>query len=309
MTQLPLSDLDPQTDDGSPGPSAPRPSHGDSPRRRTWRAFRRNPLGMGSLIVMGIISVVALAAPLIAEEPSGYSADVLVPPSSAHLFGTDSIGQDVFAQVVWGARTSLSVGLGASALAIVLGAAVGVGAAYFRKLDTALGILIDVMLSLPVLPLMILVAALVGPSVSMLVVVIAVFSWPEVARVVRSQALPVVTLTYVSAAQVIGAPNHWVLVRHVLPAVTPVIAVSVVLTASRAVLAEAGLSFLGLGDPTAWSWGTILFNSQRSGVLSSAWWTALFPSLAILILVVAATLCSLGYNDARNPRTRGDSAR
>ena len=269
----------------------------------------RNPLGIGSLIVMTLISVVALAAPLIAQEPSGFSADVLAPPSAQHWFGTDNIGLDVFAQVVWGARTSLAVGLGASLLAIVLGAAVGVGAAYFRKLDTTLGIFIDLMLSLPVLPLMILVAALVGPSVWMLVLVIAVFSWPEVARVVRAQALPVATLTYVSAAHVIGAPNHWVLARHVLPAVTPVIAVSVVLTASRAVLAEAGLSFLGLGDPSSWSWGTILFNAQRSGVLGSAWWTALFPSLAILVLVMAATLCSLGYNDARNPRTRGDSAR
>jgi peptide/nickel transport system permease protein len=306
MSQFPVSPVDLSIGDEPPPPKRPRNA---SPRRQTWRAFIRNPLGTGPLIVLILISVVALAAPLIAEEPSGYSSDVLVPPSSEHWFGTDNIGQDVFAQVVWGARTSLAVGVGASVLAIVLGAAVGVGAAYFRKLDTALGIFIDVMLSLPVLPLMILVAALVGPSVTILVVIIAVFSWPEVARVVRSQALPAVTLTYVHAAHVIGAPNHWVLARHVLPAVTPVIAVSVVLTASRAVLAEAGLSFLGLGDPGSWSWGTILYNAQRSGVLSSAWWTALFPSLAILVLVVAATLCSLGYNDARNPRTRGDSAR
>lgn len=306
MSELPLSPVDLSSDDEAPPPKRP---HNASPRRRTWRAFIRNPFGIGPLVVLVLIAVVALAAPLIAEEPSGYSSDVLQPPSSDHWFGTDNIGQDVFAQVVWGARTSLAVGAGASVLAIVLGAAVGVGAAYFRKLDTALGIFIDVMLSLPVLPLMILVAALVGPSVSILVVIIALFSWPEVARVVRSQALPAVTLTYVHAAHVIGAPNHWVLARHVLPAVTPVIAVSVVLTASRAVLAEAGLSFLGLGDPSSWSWGTILYNAQRSGVLSSAWWTALFPSLAILVLVVAATLCSLGYNDARNPRTRGDSAR
>jgi peptide/nickel transport system permease protein len=291
------------------GPIHRRPAHDASPRTRTWRAFRSNPIGVGSVLVLAFMAVVALAAPLIAEEPSGYGTDVLAPPSSEHWFGTDNIGLDVLAQVVWGTRTSTAVGLGASVLAIVLGVAVGVGAAYFRRLDTVLGMLIDVMLSLPVLPLMILVAALVGPSVSTLVVVIAVFSWPEVARVVRSQALPVVTLTYVDAAHVIGAPNRWVLARHVLPAVAPVVAVSVVLTASRAVLSEAGLSFLGLGDPTSWSWGTILYNAQRSGVLGSAWWTALFPSLAILVLVVAATLCSLAYNDARNPRTRGDSAR
>ncbi|OZM77962.1 ABC transporter permease [Pseudonocardia sp. MH-G8] len=288
---------------------APRATSDGSPRQRTWRAFRSNPLGVGSVLALVFTAVVAVAAPLIADEPRGYGTEVLAPPSARHWFGTDNLGLDVLAQVVWGARTSVAVGLGASLLAIVLGVAVGVGAAYFRKLDTVLGVLVDLMLSLPVLPLMILVAALVGPSVSTLVVVIAVFSWPEVARVVRSQALPVVTLTYVDAAHVIGAPNRWVLARHVLPAVAPVIAVSVVLTASRAVLSEAGLSFLGLGDPTSWSWGTILYNAQRSGVLGSAWWTALFPSLAILLLVVAATLASLAYNDARNPRTRGDSVR
>lgn len=280
-----------------------------SPRRRTWRAFLRNPFGIVSLVLLLLIAAAALAAPLIAGEPGGYSAAVLQPPSAEHWMGTDNIGRDVYSQIVWGARTSLAVGLGASVLAIVLGAVVGIGAAYFRRLDTPLGMLIDVMLSLPILPLMILVAALVGPSISTLVVVIAVFSWPEVARVVRAQSLPVVDLTYVNAAHVIGASNGWVLLRHVLPAVTPIIVVSVVLTASRAVLSEAGLSFLGLGDPNSWSWGAILYNAQRSGVLASAWWTAFFPSLAILLLVVAATLTSLAYNDARNPRTRGDSAR
>lgn len=282
---------------------------GVSPRVRTWRAFRRNPLGTVSIAMLVLLIIVALAAPLIADYPRGYGDQVLAGPSTEHWFGTDNLGRDVLAQVVWGTRTSLAVGLGASALAIVLGVTVGIGAAYFRRLDTALGMLVDVMLSLPVLPLMILVAALAGPSVPTLVVVIAVFSWPEVARVVRSQAMPVVTLSFVDASHVMGASNRWVLLRHVLPAVSPVITVSVVLTASRAVLSEAGLSFLGLGDPNSWSWGTILYNAQRSGALSSSWWTALFPSVAILVLVVAATLCALAYNDARNPRNRQDSTR
>ncbi len=282
---------------------------GVSPRVRTWRAFRRNPLGTVSIAMLMLLIIVALAAPLIADYPRGYGDQVLAGPSTEHWFGTDNLGRDVLAQVVWGTRTSLAVGLGASALAIVLGVTVGIGAAYFRRLDTALGMLVDVMLSLPVLPLMILVAALAGPSVPTLVVVIAVFSWPEVARVVRSQAMPVVTLSFVDASHVMGASNRWVLLRHVLPAVSPVITVSVVLTASRAVLSEAGLSFLGLGDPNSWSWGTILYNAQRSGALSSSWWTALFPSIAILVLVVAATLCALAYNDARNPRNRQDSTR
>jgi peptide/nickel transport system permease protein len=136
------------------------------------------------------------------------------------------------------------------------------------------------------------------------VVVIALFSWPEVTRIVRSQALSVTRLPYVDAARTIGGSHLWIMTKHILPAVAPIIVVSVVLTASRAVLSEAGLSFLGLGDPESWSWGKILFNAQRSGALTVAWWCTLFPSLAILMLVVSATLLSIAYNDARNPKTR-----
>lgn len=266
--------------------------------------MRRNPLGVGALVVLAVLCVVALAAPLLADYPSGYGEDVLVGPSTVHWFGTDDLGRDVFAQVIWGTRVSIAVGLLASLLAIAIGVLVGVTAAYFKRFDAALGVVVDLSLSLPVLPLMILVAALVGPSVRTLVVVIAVFSWPEVARVVRSQALAVVPLPYVSASRVIGGSHLWVIRKHILPGVAPVIAISVVLTTSRAVLSEAGLAFLGLGDPNSWSWGTILHHAQRSGSLATAWWTTLFPSLAILLLVVATTLIAVAYNDARNPRRR-----
>jgi len=296
------TDVTPTLDTG--GTALPPPEA--APGRRTLSSFRRNPLGVGSVVVIALIAVVCVAAPLLAEYPSGYSAAVLQPPSAEHWFGTDALGRDVLAQVIWGGRTSLAVGAGASLLAIIIGVAVGVGGAYFSRLDAALGVLVDLTLSLPVLPLMILIAALVGPSVQTLVVVIALFSWPEVARVVRSQALSIVKLPYVEAAHIIGGSHAWILRRHLLPAVAPVITVSVVLTASRAVLSESGLAFLGLGDPNGWSWGTILHNAQRSGSLGTAWWTTLFPSLAILLLVVAATLASLAYNDARNPRTRED---
>jgi peptide/nickel transport system permease protein len=273
-------------------------------RAQTWRAFRRNPLGVASGVVLVLLGLVALATPLLADYPRGSGADVLASPTGTHPFGTDDLGRDVFDQVIWGTRVSILVGLAASLLAIVVGVVVGVLAAYFRRLDAVLGMLVDLSLSLPVLPMMILIAALIGPNVQTLVLVIAAFSWPEVARVVRSQALTVVPQHYVSAAQVIGGSALWIIRKHVLPGVAPVIAVSVVLTTSRAVLSEAGLSFLGLGDPNSWSWGTILHNAQRSGSLATAWWTTLFPSLAILLLVVATTLLSVAYNDARNPRTR-----
>lgn len=259
---------------------------------------------MASLVVIALLALMAVAAPLIAEFPGGYGRDILMPPSAEHWFGTDELGRDVFAQIVWGGRISMIIGFAASALAIFIGVGIGVIASYAPRLDPVLSMIVDVSLSLPVLPLMILIAALVGPSVQTLVVVIALFAWPEVARVVRSQALTVVGLPYVDAARTIGGSHLWIVTRHVLPAVMPVIVVAVVLTASRAVLSEAGLSFLGLGAPDTWSWGKILYNAQRSGALTIAWWQTLFPSLAILLLVVSATLVSIAYNDARNPRTR-----
>jgi peptide/nickel transport system permease protein len=287
-------------------PAEPVAADQAHPARVTWRAFVRNPLGVVSIGVLALLVAIAVCAPLIAHFPGGYGTAVLEGPSSAHWFGTDNLGRDVFAEVVWGSRVSIVVGVSASALAVLIGVTVAVAGAYFPSLDTAVGVIIDLFLSLPVLPLMILVAALAGPSLKTTVLLIAAFSWPEVARLVRSQALSVVSLPYMDAARVIGGSHIWIVRRHLLPALTPVVVVSVVLTSSRAILAAAGLAFLGLSDPSSWSWGRILYEAQQSGAMSSAWWMTLFPSLAILALVVSATLISIAYNDARNPRTRED---
>lgn len=273
-----------------------------SAARNTWRRFRREPLGMVALGVLVLLVFVAVAAPLLADYPSGYGDTVLAPPSGAHWFGTDSLGLDVFAEVVWGAQQSLLVAAAASLIAIVFGTLLAVIGAYFRRVDSVISVVVDLTLSLPILPLMILVAALVGPSTMTIILVIAAFSWPEVTRVVRSQALSVVRLPYVDAARLMTGSPVWIIRRHVVPAVMPLVLVSVVLTSSRAVLSAAGLAFLGLGDPNTWSWGRILYEAQQAGAMSTAWWLPLFPSLAIFLLVLASTLLSTAYNDARNPR-------
>lgn len=277
---------------------------GPTPAMRTWRAFYRNPVAMAALVVLAALVAIGVFAPLIARYPTGSGTHILAPPSAAHLFGTDNLGLDIFGEVVWGARNSLLVAAAAGALAVAIGVAVAVAGAFFRRVDTLTGMLVDLCLSLPVLPLMILVAALVGPSLETTVLVVAFFSWPEVSRVVRSQALAVIKLPYIDAARVTGNSNLRIIRKHVIPAVAPVIVVSVVLTASRAVLTAASLAFLGLGDPNSWSWGLVLYNAEQAGALQSAWWTALFPSLAILLLVMSATLISMAYNDARDPRSR-----
>ncbi len=276
---------------------------------RTWRSFRREPLGIISLVVMVVLIVVALAAPLLARYPSTYGSHVLAPPGRFGLFGTDSLGRDVYSEVIWGTQQSVLVAAASSLIAIAFGTIIAVLGAFFRWLDPIIGVIVDLTLSLPVLPLMILIAALAGPSTATIVLVVAAFSWPEVTRIVRSQALTVVRLPYVDAARLMTTSSLWIIVRHIVPAVTPVVVVSVVVTASRAVLSAAGLAFLGLGDPNTWSWGRILYEAQQSGAMSSAWWLTLFPSAAILLLVLAATLLSITYNDARNPRARALSSR
>ncbi|MFV0453331.1 MAG: ABC transporter permease [Propioniciclava sp.] len=277
---------------------------GERVSRATWRAFTRQPLGPISLILLLGLVLVSIAAPVLSAHPASYGPDVLHPPSGAHWFGTDSLGREVYAEVIWGTRQSVLVAVAASAIAIVIGTLIAVVGAYVPRLDTVTSMLVDLTLSLPVLPLMILVAALVGPSTTTIILVVAAFSWPEVTRLVRSQALAVVTLPYIDAARLMTRNPVWILGRHIIPAVTPVIVVSVVVTASRAVLSAAGLAFLGLGDPTTWSWGRILYEAQQSGAMVSSWWLTFFPSMAILILVLSATLLSITYNDARNPRNQ-----
>ncbi|SCL34440.1 peptide/nickel transport system permease protein [Micromonospora pallida] len=276
-----------------------------APVRRSWYGYLRQPSAALSVLVLVVMVVLAVFAPLIADEPSGAGPDVLQPPSGAHWFGTDDLGQDIFAQVVWGTRTSLVIGLAASVIAIVLGTAIGLASAYFRRIDAVSTVITDVMLALPTLPLMIMLAAVVNPSVWTLTLIIGFFAWPEVARLIRSQGLVISAMPYIDGARVLGATGWRIVTREILPAVVSLVIVSVLLTASRAVISEAGLSFLGLGDPDAWSWGRILLNAQRSGVIAIAWWQTLFPSLAILLLVLAATVAGMRFNDTRDPRRNG----
>lgn len=288
----------PETNQAVAVPAAP-PS-----RLGGLRRFVAKPTGALSLAVLLLFVLTALFGPLFVDRPGGLGSDILQAPSSAHWFGTDDLGQDVLAQVVWGTRVSLTVGAAASALAIVIGTALGLLGAYARRADAYITTVTDLMLSLPLLPLMIIVTAIAGPNVTTLTMVIGLFSWPEVTRLIRSNGIVVVAMPYIDGARALGAGGWRIVTREVLPAVVPLVVVSVLLTAARAVISEAGLSFLGLGDPDSWSWGRIMLNAQRSGVLSTAWWQTLFPSLAILLLVLAATVAGVRFNDSRDPRLK-----
>ncbi|MCL4516565.1 MAG: ABC transporter permease [Firmicutes bacterium] len=274
---------------------------------KNWRQFRRNPLAMFGLVILLSFIVVAILAPAITSFPRGYGQpDELVnPPTGKHWFGTDDLGLDLFAEVVWGSRVTMYVGILATGLALGIGVPIGLAGAFYKgRIDAILTGLTDIFLSLPVLPLMILMAAVMGSTLFNVAIVIGIFSWPQIARVVRGVTLATVEQPFVEAAVAMGSSNAHILWRHLLPNAVPTLVVNAFLTISRAVLSEAGLSFLGLGDPLQWSWGRILQNAQRNGAFVTAWWWAFFPSLAIFLLVISVTFVGTALNEIVNPRLK-----
>jgi len=284
-----------------------RARRGVSPWARDLAAFFRNPLAITGTVILVAIVLVAVFAPVLAPFPKGYgtAADILRPPSAAHWFGTDDLGLDIYGEVVWGARVTIIIGVLASALALLIGVPIGlIGGFYKGKADAFLTGLTDVFLSLPMLPLMILMAAVLGPSLGNTALVIGLVSWPQTARVVRGVTLSTVGQPFVEAAVSVGCKTGRLLRRHILPSAVPILVVNMLLTISRAILSEAGLSFLGLGDPLQWSWGKILQNAQVSGAFATAWWFAFFPSLAIALLVIATTFVGTVLNEIANPHLK-----
>ena len=260
--------------------------------------------GGGLLLAAGVAAV--LAPVLAPYDPRALVGEPLQPPSTAHLLGTNDIGQDIFSQVVWGARPSLTVAVGAGVLAVVTGLSVGVGAGLAGgKADTVAMRVVDLFLALPVLPLLVVIAALAGASRLILVLVIGLVRWPEIARVARGQTLTLRHRGFVEAAQGFGASLLYLLRRHLAPALGPIIAAGMVTVATVAVLMEAGLAFLGLADPTAVSWGLMLNRALLfPGLYYSALWTwwVLPAGLAISVVVLGLTLVGVGLEPTFNPR-------
>ncbi|MDQ3897186.1 MAG: ABC transporter permease [Actinomycetota bacterium] len=266
-----------------------------------WRAaagsFLRHPSGLaGSVLTMVIVAAGVLADVIAPGDPFRTVADPLAAPSRHHLMGTDNLGRDMFDAVVHGARTSMVVVTGVVLIASVLGLAVGIVAGYEGGwVDDVLMRLTELFQSVPRFFLVLLIVALFGAGLDNLIYVLALTSWPTLARVSRSEVLSVRDRDYVEAARSIGATDRRILLRHVLPNVVPTAMVVIALTGSRIILLEASLSFLGLGDPTVMSWGYLVSNAQR--FLRVAWWMSVFPGLAIAVAVLGVNLMSDALND------------
>jgi peptide/nickel transport system permease protein len=255
--------------------------------------------------ILGVLVAVAMLAPLLAPyDPTDRAGIPFSPPSGAHLLGTNDIGQDLLSELLYGARISLLVGVVAALAATVVGTTIGVVAGYARGWpDAALMRLVDVVLALPVLPLTIVIGVFLGPGLSTQILVIASVIWAGTARELRSQVLSLREHDHIQALRAMGAGPAHVLPRHVLPAVAPLVVPQFVLATKTAILLEASLAFLGLGDITAKSWGTMLSLAQsRSAFLTDAWlWWVLPPGLAIAVTVLSFALLAYAFEERARP--------
>jgi peptide/nickel transport system permease protein len=283
-----------------------------------WHQFRRHRLAMGGVVVLGLIVVTTLAGPLLWPIPYSkvdYAAGLLA-PSTAHPFGTDDLGHDLFARVLWGGRISMAVGLTAVLFAITLGTSVGAISGFFGgQLDNVLMRLTDMFLSLPQLPLLLLTIYLfrdtlremVGPEVGIFILivgVVAALTWMPTARLVRASFLSLKQKEFVEAARTVGAPNGRIIVRHILPNVMSPVLVSATIGVGAAIITESALSFLGLGfPPDVPSWGRLLYDAQNYMDIAPHW--AIFPGLFIFLTVLSINYMGDGLRDALDPRRTG----
>jgi peptide/nickel transport system permease protein len=294
--------------------------------RKTWKIFKANRLGFAGFIILIIFLLMAIFAPWIStvKDPnninnfeSNHPDDGWMnplPPSLkpspytglVHPFGTDHTGKDVYSLTMYGARASLEVGVAATLISVVVGAAVGLSAGYFgRVTDEVLMRMTDFFLVIPWFPLMIVMMAILGQKFIWVVVVIGITSWPSTARIVRSQVLTVKERQFIVRAKCVGAPDSHILRTHIMPNVLPLIFANTVLLVAIAIFNEAFLDFFGLGDPTVISWGTMLEGAyERDAFVAGAWWWIIAPGAAIVIIVLAFSLVGYAIDDVLNPKLR-----
>ena len=275
----------------------------ETPARRAWRRLKRRKGAMVGLAALALLVAVAILAPAISPyDPAQQSwSAVRKPPSAAHWMGTDEVGRDVLARIIYGARASLLASAVSVSLAIGLGAPLGLIAGYGPSwLDMIISRVADAMLSMPFLILAIALAAFLGPSLANAMIAIGVTATPIFVRLTRGQTIAAKAEDYVESARAIGNPRWRIALRHIFPNIAPQLLVQVTLTAATAIIAEASLSFLGLGQqPPAPSWGSMLNSAQR--FLTQTPWMAVWPGLAIFVTVLSLNLLGDGLRDAFDP--------
>ncbi|GAA1346099.1 ABC transporter permease [Saccharothrix algeriensis] len=277
--------------------------------RATWRAFAARRGGVAGVAVLVVVALLAVAAPLLTDA-SGLDVTrapgrPFEPPSGRFWLGTDNTGRSVLLLTWWGTRVSLVVGLAATVLSVLIGTLVGVVAGHFgRWVSGVLMAVTDFFLVLPSLVLAIALSTVLPRGLGTIVLAIGVTAWPATARLVRAQTLAVRARPFVERARALGGGHGHVIGRHVLPAVLPLVFVNTTLAVAGAIIAESTLSFLGLGDPTRVSWGSLLHAANAHGAVSQrAWWFLLPPGLGVVCVVLAFTLVGRALETVLNPRS------
>ncbi|TFG33315.1 ABC transporter permease [Candidatus Thorarchaeota archaeon] len=280
-----------------------------------WKEFLYHPLGMIGLIIISTIILIAIFAPVLApyywRNPTTAPInleELLRPPSSEHILGTNHRGEDIYSRLLYGSQISLIVGFAASVVAVFLGTAVGLISGYYGGIiDTLLMRLTDVFLCLPTLPLMLIFLVLFGQGLQNVIIVIAILGWTGTARMVRSEALSLRERPLTEAAHALGASDGYILVRHILPNTLPLILANMILGVVNAILSEAGIAFLGFvdihGQP---SWGIILHWAwKNAALLGNKWWWFIPPGLMIMLTTLGFVFISHTADKVVNPRLRG----
>jgi ABC-type dipeptide/oligopeptide/nickel transport system permease subunit len=297
-----------------------------SPIELFWRRLRADRVALAALAFIALLVLVAILAPLVvklfgAPAPDVPSTEALDPtfgsptgPSSAHLFGVDKLGQDVFSRVVYGARVSLEVAILATGTAVAAGVLVGMLAAYYGGwIDTIISRALDVLLAFPILLLGIGLASacalgngclgIIQPGLTVVIVVIALATFPYIARIIRGQVLSLREKEFIDAARSLGASDRRIIFRHILPNLVAPIIVYTTLLLPQNILFEAALSFLGVGvRPPQASWGQMI--ADATPVFDTAWWWMFFPGVALVLTVLAFNLVGDGLQDALDPKAR-----
>jgi peptide/nickel transport system permease protein len=280
------------------------------PLRRFARDYGAMPGGVAGLAILVAVAILALSAPLFIHPSDLNVIDatggLLAPPSAHFPLGTDQAGRSVLLLLIWGTRPSLVIGIIATVLTMILGGAIGLVAGHYGGATSRLLMaLTDWFLALPSLPLAIALAAVLGQGDASITIAIAVTSWSGTARLIRAQTLAVEARPFIERAKALGA-GHWqIMVRQVLPNVMPLILVSSTLTVAGSILSAATLTFLGLGNPTDVSWGSMLNQALAQGAVTrGAWWYVLPPGVAIVLVVIGFNLVGRAVEHILNPRMK-----
>jgi peptide/nickel transport system permease protein len=268
------------------------------------KQYKNNKLGLMGLGLLIFFVLIAVFAPHIAPYGPHQRFDSTEHPNSEHLLGTNHVGQDILSELIYGTRVSLFITLFASIAAVGIGVLIGLVAGYFKRFDFSLMRLTDLFLTIPKLPIIIIIAAFLLPSAWNLVFVFAIFEWAITARIIRSEVLTLRNRNYVDATRLFGAKDPHILAWHILPYVVPLVFVQLVLVSRYIILAEAGLSFIGLGDPTAKSWGMMLHEAFEYPTIfiSDMWmWWMLPAGLCIVLTILSLTFIGYALEEIVSP--------